>query len=90
LFADIEPFHPDFIHNWVPRALRKVGKSENFYLVFKSLSMVASFQPARLSTAHTCPKTVIPVSPQGKTGIPRTQARAGKDEIPALRFAWPE
>jgi len=28
--------------------------------------------------------------PQGKTGIIQTEARAGKNEIPALRFAWPE
>ncbi len=37
-----------------------------------------------------CPiRTVIPVSPQGKTGIPLTLAYDRKDEIPALRFAWP-
>ncbi len=36
------------------------------------------------------PGTLILVSAQGKTGIPQTQARARKDEIPALRFAWPE
>ena len=44
----------------------------------------------RRSTARACIRTVIPVSPQGKTGISLTQARARKDEIPARRFAWPE
>jgi len=34
--------------------------------------------------------TLIPVSPQGKTGISLTLAPAKKDEIPALRCAWPE
>jgi len=54
------------------------------------LSNVAFFQPVRQSTARDYTKAVIPVSPQGKTGISLTQARARKDEIPALRFAWPE
>ena len=35
-----------------------------------------------------CTRTVIPVSPQGKTGISQTQARARKDEVPA--FGAPE
>ncbi len=48
------------------------------------------FQPVRQSTARGYTKAVIPVSPQGKTGISRTQARGRKDEIPALRFARPE
>jgi len=52
--------------------------------------MVAFFQPDRVPTARAYPRTVIPVSPQGKTGISQTQARTGKDEIPARRFAWPE
>ena len=43
-----------------------------------------------LSTARVCTRTVIPVSPQGKTGIFLTQARARKDEIPARRSAGPE
>jgi len=52
--------------------------------------VVAFFQPDRVTTARVCSRTVIPVSPQGKTGISQTLARAKKDEIPALRFAWPE
>ena len=54
------------------------------------LSNVAFFQPTRQTTACAYTKAVIPVSPQGKTGISQTQARARKDEIPARRFAWPE
>ncbi len=54
------------------------------------LSIDASFQQDRVTTARACTRTVIPVSPQGKTGIPQTLARARKDEIPARRFAWPE
>ncbi len=41
------------------------------------------FQPVRQSTARDYTKAVIPVSPQGKTGISLTQARVRKDEIPA-------
>jgi len=52
--------------------------------------MVAFFQPVHQSTAYAYTRTVIPVSPQGKTGISQTQARAKKDEIPARRCAWPE
>ncbi|HHL73810.1 MAG TPA: hypothetical protein ENJ29_14975 [Bacteroidetes bacterium] len=48
------------------------------------------FKPDRVTTARAYPGTVIPVSPQGKTGISQTQACARKDEIPARRFAWPE
>ena len=54
------------------------------------LSTDAFFQQDRLTTARAYSRTVIPVSPQGKTGISLTLARAKKDEIPALRFAWPE
>ncbi len=43
-----------------------------------------------LSTVRACTKTVILVSPQGKTGISQTRARARKDEIQAPRCAWPE
>ncbi len=39
------------------------------------------------ATAHAYPRTVIPVSAQGKTGIPQTQARTRKGEAPVLRFA---
>ncbi|HHL72000.1 MAG TPA: hypothetical protein ENJ29_05755 [Bacteroidetes bacterium] len=53
-------------------------------------SPVVSFQPVFLSTTHARTRTVIPVSAQRKTGISQTLARAGKDEIPARRFAWPE
>ncbi len=45
------------------------------------------FQPDRVTTARACSRTVIPVSPQGKTGISLTRAHARKDEIPALRLA---
>ena len=43
-----------------------------------------------MTIAHACTKADIPVSQQGKTGIPQPQARTRKDEIPVLRFAWPE
>ncbi len=39
--------------------------------------------------ARAFTKTVISVAPQGEAGIPLILARARKDEIPALRFAWP-
>ena len=53
------------------------------------LSTVAFFQPDRVPTAHAYPRTFIPVSPQGKTGISLIQACARKSEarvwIPSVR-----